>query len=423
MRGRRLAAYPVWLIYGAVWAFIGSLVWTTAAVYFVRDVGMSPLQLVLTGTALEVGYFMFEIPTGVVADLYSRRLSLVVAAAVSGVAMVITGAVPDVAAIIAAAALWGIGWTFRSGAEDAWLADELGPERLGVAYQRGAQFGRLAGLLGIMAAVGLALVDLRLPFVAGGVVTLLLALFLSTFMPEQGFSRSERAVGTRRLAAAVATARDGLRLVRAHVVLALVLGIAFISGTWAEGFDRLWEAHLLIDVGLPTFAGLDNVAWFGVLGAGTLLLSFLVAAPLVSRIERLDQLRLARHLFVLHALLVVTALGFAVAGSVWAALTAYWATTVIRGLTEPPFRSWLNGSITDSRVRATVLSIAGVAGSAGEWVGGPVLGVVGTRWSIRTALAAGALLLIPTLALFARAIRHHGREPELISDLDTRPAV
>lgn len=416
---RRPRAYPVWLTYTGVWAFVGSLSWTTAAVYLIRDVGMTPLQLVLTGTALEVAYFLAEVPTGVIADLYSRRLSLIVAAVVSGVAMIITGVAQTAAVVIVAAALWGVGWTFRSGAEDAWLADELGPEQLGSAYQRSAQLARVAGLIGIAAAVALAVVDLRLPFLAAGAVTLTLAVFLWLAMPEDGFTRQVRQADTSHLTAALSTARDGGRLVRSHRILLLVLAIAFVTGMWAEGFDRLWEAHLLIDVGLPDLAGLGDVAWFGLIGAGTLVLSFIVAAPLVSRVEKFGQERLARLLLLLHAMLIATALAFALAGTVGGALLAYWATTVVRGIAEPPFRTWLNGTVTDSRVRATVLSISGVAGSAGEWAGGPVLGVVGTRWSVRTALGVGALLLTPTLVLFARAARHHGREP----DLAHRPAV
>ena len=46
-----------------------------------------------TGTALEVAYFLFEVPTGVVADLRSRKVSVVVAAFVSGAAMLLIGAV------------------------------------------------------------------------------------------------------------------------------------------------------------------------------------------------------------------------------------------------------------------------------------------------------------------------------------------
>ncbi|HET9859577.1 MAG TPA: hypothetical protein VFQ19_07360, partial [Nocardioidaceae bacterium] len=89
------------------------------------------------------------------------------------------------------------------------------------------------------------------------------------------------------------------------------------------------------------------------------------------------------------------------------------ATSVVRDLTAPPFQAWLNGTITDSSVRATVLSITSISGSFGEWAGGPALGAIGNRWGVRAALATGAMLLAPTLLLFARAIRHHGVEPEL----------
>ena len=73
----------MWLVYTGAWAFVGALSWVTTPVYLIREVGMSPLQLVLAGTALEVAYSVFEVPTGVVADLRGRRLSLVVAGSVS----------------------------------------------------------------------------------------------------------------------------------------------------------------------------------------------------------------------------------------------------------------------------------------------------------------------------------------------------
>ena len=73
-RGR--TAYRVYLAANAATFFALHTVYTMAAVYYVRVVGMSPLQLVLVGTALEVGYFAFEVPTGVVADAYSRKWSI-----------------------------------------------------------------------------------------------------------------------------------------------------------------------------------------------------------------------------------------------------------------------------------------------------------------------------------------------------------
>ena len=359
---RRTDAHRVWLVYRGGWGFIGALSWTTAAVYFIREVGMSPLQLVLAGTALEVAYFCFEIPTAVVADLYSRRLSVVLAAVVSGFAMIWIGSVAVSGAVIAGMALWGFGWTFRSGAEDAWLADEVGPERLGRAYQRGAQVARLTGLLGICGAVGLALAHLWLPFVAAGVSAILLAAYLALAMPERGFQPAPHSQHLPRAAAILSTAGVGAKVVRGSPILLLIVVIVVLVGAFQEGFDRLWEAHLLLEVGLPPIAGLGDVVWFGILGAATLVLAFVVAAPLVSRMERLRAERLARLLLVLHAGLMVCALAFALAGSLWLALSAYLATAVIRDLTAAPFSTWLNGAITDSSVRATVLSMTTVAG-------------------------------------------------------------
>jgi MFS family permease len=404
----RADAHRVWLVYRGGWGFIGALSWTTAAVYFIRDVGMSPLQLVLAGTALEVAYFCFEIPTAVVADLLSRRLSVIAAAVISGLATIGIGLVHAPGWVIVGMAVWGFGWTFRSGAEDAWLADEVGVARLGSSYQRGAQVARITGLLGICLAVGLALAHLWLPFVAAGVSALMLAAYLSLAMPERGFKPAPRSQQLPRIRAMLGTAQEGARVVRASPVLLLIVVIFVLVGAFHEGFDRLWEAHLLLEVGLPPIAGLGDVAWFGILGAATLVLAFAVAVPLVSRVERLRPERLARLLLVLHAGLMVSALTFALAGSLWLALSAYLATAVLRDLTAAPFSTWLNSAIADSNVRATAISMTTIAGSLGEWTGGPMLGLIGNRWGVRAALAAASVLLAPTLVLFGKAIRHHG---------------
>ena len=401
----------MWMAYAGLWGFVEALSWVATPIYLIRDVGMSPLQLVLAGTALEVAYSLFEVPTGIVADLYSRRLSLVVGGVVMGLGMLVVGLVPTVCGVLGGMALWGAGWTFRSGAEDAWLADETDRDTMNRAYNRGAQVGRGGRLVGLGLAVPLSLVGLNAPVLVAGLVAAGIALLVALAMPEQGFTRPER-VGSH-LGQGLRTARDGVRVVRGTPVLALVLGIFLVLGAWREGFDRLWEAHLLIDVGLPSAFGLGTVAWFSLLAVVVTVLSIAVAAPLVQRWERLPQDRLARLLLGMHVLLMLCALGFALAGSWWVAAGAYLATAVVRDLTGPPFHAWLNGSITDSSLRATVLSLTSIASSGGEWGGGPALGLVGNRYGVRAALVVGAVLLLPTVGLFARAVRHHGVEPEL----------
>ena len=75
---RKLDAFRVHLWYSGLGSFGGTLVWTAMMVYQVQVVGLSALQLVLVGTTMEVTAFLFEIPTGIVADVYSRRLSTII---------------------------------------------------------------------------------------------------------------------------------------------------------------------------------------------------------------------------------------------------------------------------------------------------------------------------------------------------------
>ena len=412
---QRVDAHRVWLGYRGVEAFAFGLGWTVAPIFFIQELDFSPLELVLAGTALEVAYFVFEIPTGVVADTYGRRLSTILGVLGLGLGFVATGFAGGVVLVLGAAAFMGFTWTFKSGAEDAWITDEVGPEHVGRSFQVGAQAARIGGLLGIGAAVALALVDLRLPIVAGGIVLVVLAGALALVMPETNF-RSARREDLSAVASMVGTARQGGGLIRRQPILLLIVGISFCLGVSDEGFDRLWEAQFLLEVGVPGFAGLDQVVWFGVLAAGATLLSLLVAQPLVRRFAAMGPARMARSLLVFDALRIAGLLAFALAGSFAFALAAFWGARLARSLAAPVHSTWLNANVKDSSVRATVLSMTNVFESAGEWGGGPALGGIGNVFGVRAAIAGSAAALVPALALYGRAIRHHGREPELAAD-------
>ena len=408
----RLRPETVWYAYEAVASFLWTLVFTVTAVYFVTELDMSPFELVVVGTVMELTIFVFEVPTGIVADTYSRRLSIVIGNAIMGVAFLLVAGVPAVWAVLAGYAVWGFGWTFTSGAMDAWLADEVGLERVTPVYLRGAQIGRAASALGIVAAVAFGVVDLRLPILLGGFGLVLLAAFYALAMPERGFHPLERA-DRGSIAQMAHTAHTGVRLVRARPVLLAILGIAAFGGMWSESYDRLWEAHVIRDVGLPALGELQPVVWFGLFGLIGLLLAIAVARPLGRRLDDAPPEKLARTLFGLDVALLVSSLVFALAGALWLAMLGSYALFVARSLASPIFAAWLNRSIEESNVRATVISITNQADAVGQWTGGPALGAVGSVFGIRAALTAGAACLLPALALYRHAIRHGGREPAL----------
>ena len=69
-----------------------------------------------------------------------------------------------------------------------------------------------------------------------------------------------------------------------------------------------------------------------------------------------------------------------------------------------------------------MISISGQSNAIGQAGGGPVLGAIGNGFGIPAALAGGALLLLPALGLYARALGHDGHEPELDELPEVAPA-
>jgi MFS transporter, DHA3 family, tetracycline resistance protein len=136
-------------------SFAFAVIFTINMVYQVEVAHLTPLQLVLVGTALEASAFIFEIPTGVVADVYSRRLSVIIGDVITGIAYLIQ-AIPSFFTIAFSSALWGLGYTFHSGAYEAWITDEVGAENVGPVFLRAGQWGRAGGLIGIPVSVWLA---------------------------------------------------------------------------------------------------------------------------------------------------------------------------------------------------------------------------------------------------------------------------
>ena len=383
------------------------------AVYLVREVGLDPLQLILIGTVMEAAVFVFEIPTGVFADTYGRKLSIVVSILLQGVAWSLVGLVPHFIPILIAWALWGFGYTFMSGAYEAWLTDEVGSDEVGPVFVRGERLGYAGALVGLGLGVSVAAYDLSLSVVLAGALTVAVGLLALVAMPETGYRRRQPGEERPKVGELVATAHEGARFARRTPIILLLLATTFFAGAASEAFDRLREAHFIRDVGLPQLGSLDPVVWFGIFGVASMVVGLVGTTVLLRHFERATRGGMARLLFVLTGVLAAGWMVFALAGNLALAVGALLVAGLARSLVGPLYMTWLNQQITDSSVRATVISISGQADAIGQTAGGPVLGVIGNVLGIRAALVAAAFVLTPALALYGRAMRHGGKEPEL----------
>ena len=402
---RKLSAYAIYLIHSGGYSLFSAMAYTIIAVYYVEVVGLNPLQLVLIGTALEVSTFLLEIPTGVVADVYSRRLSIIIGTALLGVSCILAGSIPFFVAILLAQVIAGAGYTFLSGAAQAWIADETNEALASKAYMRGAQMGQLCSLIGIGVSTGLAHLQLNLPTIVGGGLFIGLAIFTAFTMPEAGFQPIPQQERTS-WSAMRNTFHEGLRIVRERSVLIAILSIGIFFGMHTEGLDRLWEAYLLKDFTFPEIRTLEPVIWFGVISVGSSIIQ-MVGTEIARRwLDTSSRYAVPRTLFFINALLVASLVAFGLVGNFVLVIAIYWSVQLFRSLDRTISTIWINQHV-DSRVRATIFSIMGQADACGQAVGGPILGAIGRIVSLRAAMVAAGALLSPVLPIFMRTIRRY----------------
>ena len=401
---RRLRPATVYLIYETTGGFMFRLMATVYTVFIVVRLNPTPFQLLMLGTVLEGTYLVFELPTGVVADTFGRRVSVVIGVLGTGVAFLALGLATTYAMAIVSQVLFGIFATFTSGADVAWLTDEIGEEAARPLYLRAEQWYHVGALAAIAASVALASIDLRLPVILSGLGFLALGVFLALAMREEGFTRRVRPEGERIHRSLAGTLKEGVREVRGHPVLWLILGTAAVHGASTEGFDRLADFHLLKDIGLPSIGGLNRVVWFGILDGVGMLLGLGALSIVKRRTHLRGHATVARILAVIDVLLILGVVAFGVVGEFWAAVLAFWLVGALRSVRDPVFTAWVNQGL-DPATRATVNSMGTQSDAIGQTAGGPPLGAVATVVSVPAALVVSGLLRAPALLLYARAIK------------------
>ena len=394
----KLSAYKTYLLFSAITAMCFSLVATVMIVYHIEIVHLNPLQLILVGTTLELACFIFKIPTGIVADVYSRKLSIVIGGVLTGVGFILEGSISSFVFVLVAQIVWGLGSTFISGSLEAWIAEEEKNKDLDEIYIKGAQAGQIGAFIGIVLSTVIANFSVRLPIIVSGVLFIILALFLWLYMPENNFKPSAPG-DLNTFKKMVYTFKSGLKFVKSKSIIMILLAVTLFYGLSSEGYDRLSNAHFLQDTTLPKLGNLSSVTWFGIFGILGMILSFIVMHFMAKNLKNEDNRKNGKLLLCINILYISSMLIFALTRNFSLMLIAYLATNTFRIINEPIFSAWLNGHIDDNS-RATVLSINGQMNSLGQILGGPIIGIIATNISVSIGIVCTSLLVAPVLVLY-----------------------
>ena len=367
---------------------------------FLLDAGLSFFEVFVANAAYSLGTVLFEIPTGVVADTLGRRVSFLASVSVLAVSTLLYVGLAEVdAGVVAfalASVLMALGFTFYSGAMEAWLVDALNATGyrgvLDRVFARGSQVTGAAMLAGTVGGGLLGQIDLGVPYVVRSL--LLAAVFAIAFFVMHDVGFTPRRVPVRRLPVEIAdNARAGvlfgwrqpaLRL----LMLAGLLEMGFLS--WAFYASQPYLLDLLVS---------DAVWIAGVVTAG-IALATIVGNQIVSVASRYCGRR-STLLLAAGGVQTVAAVAIGLASSFWVALPALLVLMGAIGVTSPVRQAYLHQLVPSER-RATVVSFDSMvsgAGGTGYQLG---LGALGEARSVASAFVVGGLATVGAVPLFAR---------------------
>ena len=402
-----------------------SLIWGINTL-FLLDAGLNNLQAFAANAFFTVGMMVFEVPTGVVADLRGRRVSFLLGTLTLAVATLLYVLMWWMQAPFWAWAvvsiLLGLGFTFFSGATEAWLVDAL--THTGYTGELDSVFGRGQAVEGGAMLVGSVaggfvaqLSNLAVPFLLRALLLVVTFGVAFLLMRDLGFTpaRGKRA-GPEIRRIADASVRFGLG---APAVRWIMLTSPFIGGVSIYAFYAM-QPYLLELYGDPTAYGIAGLA--AAIVAGAQIVGGVLAPHLRGLFRRRTSVLLVATAVSTVALALVSAVPNLVAVIGFLVL---WSLAFAASM--PVRQAYLNGLIP-SQQRATVLSFDSLLSSAGGVVLQPGLGRAADVWGYQVTFALSAVVqacALPFIRL-ARAQDVHadhasGETPEAPGAPDAAP--
>lgn len=389
-----------------------SLIWGINTL-FLLDAGLSNTQAFTANAFFTAGMVLFEIPTGVIADLRGRRLSYLLGTLTLFLTTILyyllwlSGGSFWLWALVSA--LLGLGFTFFSGAVEAWLVDALKTTgykgNLESVFAKGQIITGIAMLTGSIAGGVIAQVtSLGVPYIIRAVLLLVTFVVASITLKDIGFKPDRSTKPIKQMKGILKSSVDnGLRN---RPVRWLMLAAPFTAGVGIFAFYAL-QPYLLELYGDPKAYGVAGLAAAIVAGAQ------IGGGLLVSTIRRMFKKRTS----ILLTGIVISAfalLGFGLLSNFWIALIliVVWAT--VYAAIMPVRQAYLNGLIP-SKQRATVLSFDSLMGSSGAVISQPLLGKAVDVYSFSTAYVICGAIQLCALP-FTLLSRRENAQSDIIKD-------
>jgi MFS family permease len=392
-----------YLTISGLFTLAASVIWGVNTL-FLLDAGLDIFEVFVANAAFTAGMVVFEIPTGVVADAAGRRRSFLLSAVTMAAGTLGYVAIGEsgggLVPFVLASIVLGLGFSFYSGAVEAWLVDALAATgyegQLDRVFARGAMVSGAAELTGSIGGGLLGSIDLALPFlVRAGLLAAVFAVGV-TSMHDIGFTPHTTTVSAlpramnRVLQSSLAFGWRSWS-VRQLMIVSLVHG-AFLIWAWYA-----WQPYVL------DLLGRDAV-WVAGIIAALIALATIAGNGLVDYFTRFCGKR-TTLLIAGSGTLAVAAAGVGLADSFWPAVALFLLAMGAMGVVTPVQQAYLH-AVVPSAERATVVSFGSLVGSVGGIGGSLGLGYLARAQSVAAGYVTGGLAMLlavpPLVALRGR---------------------
>lgn len=394
-----------------------SLIWGVNTLFLLREGGLSLLEVFLADAVFTGSMALFEIPTGVFADTKGRRFSFLASVSILILGTVGYVAVPALgggfAAFCGMSVILGLGFTFYSGAVEAWVVDALAELKSDVTVDRvmarGGMISSGAMLVGTVVGGLLGTVSLSLPYLARCLLLLAALVLAAVAMREIGFTVTP--LRAREVPAAMLrTGRESIRFGWNVPMARLAILAGAAPAVFLEWGFHAWQ---------PYFLGLlgSDAVWIAGVIAATISAAMIAGNLLVERLTKYCGRRTTLLLWA-SGVYTATAIGVGLAGSFWLAVALYVVGMMSASVFQPVRQAYLHLVVAREQ-RATVLSLASLASSVGSVGGQTGLGVLTARTGLAAGYVAGGALTAAAIPLLLR-MRRLGGGPDRIVGLGGR---
>jgi MFS family permease len=394
-----------YLVISGLYTLSASLIWGVNTL-FLLEAGLNIQGVFIANAAFTAGMALFEIPTGVIADTVGRRISFLLSVAVLILTtfgyIIVARSGGSLLLFVIVSVFIGLGFTFYSGAVEAWLVDALNATgyagNLDHVFARGAFVSGGAMLVGTLGGGFLGNVNLAWPYMVRGI--LLFMVFWIAFFVMHDLGYKTRALNIKTVPGEMRQIADAsIKYGWKQRPVRLLMIVGFIQAVFSTWAFYAWQPYLLGLLNQP------EAVWISGVVAALIASATMAGNALV---DRLAQFCTRRTTLLLWAAGIssAAAIGVGLSGTFWLALILLMIMMGAAGVAQPVSQAYVH-QLIPSAERATIISFNSMIASTGSIIGQTGLGRIAQNRSIATGYVVGGLftvLAIPVLFSLRRLV-------------------